>query len=63
MFAFYRRTRLEFYSSNGVWPKKYHNRAENPIRFSGGKNGSLSLSEEKKSKGEESPTGSPGGKN
>lgn len=62
MFAFYRRTRLEFYSSNGVWPKKYHNMTENPIGFSGGKNGSLFLSEERESDSKENPVGSSGGK-
>lgn len=35
VFAFYRRTRLEFFSSNSAWPKKYHNAIENPIGFLG----------------------------
>nr|WMW23654.1 cytochrome c oxidase subunit 1 [Hiatella sp. J YW-2023] len=35
VFAFYRSTSLEFFSSNTVWPKKYHNAVENPIGFKG----------------------------
>lgn len=33
VFAFFRNTRLEFFSRKGVYPNEFHNSVENPIGF------------------------------
>lgn len=39
VFAFFRRTRVEFFSSKTVWPKKFHNSTENPACINAGVKG------------------------